>query len=60
MENRDGLLVVLFSDRGERKSGARCRYAHGLAEEAIPSGKRVTLGEDKNYDTRNSYQNSGD
>src|SRR5438552_6677688 len=47
MENRNGLLVQTFltetSGRAERDAAM---------PEALPSAKRVTLGGDKNYDTR--------
>ncbi len=50
MENRNGLLVQTFLTQANRKSGKR--DAAMLMAEAIPSGKRVTLGGDKNYDTQ--------
>jgi transposase len=49
MENRNGLLVQTFLTEA---SGRAERDAAMLMAEAIPSGKRVTLGGDKNYDTR--------
>jgi hypothetical protein len=49
MENRNGLLVQTFlteaTGRAERETAM-------LMVEAIPNGNRVTLGGDKNYDTR--------
>ena len=38
------------SDRGQRKSGTRCRVADSRIHP--PKVKRVTLGGDKNYDTQ--------
>ena len=49
MENRNGLLVQTFLTEA---NGRAERDAAMLMAEAIPSGKRVTLGGDKNYDTR--------
>jgi transposase len=49
MENRNGLLVQTFLTEA---SGRAEREAAMLMAEAIPAGKRVTLGGDKNYDTR--------
>jgi transposase len=49
MENRNGLLVQTFLTEA---TGRAEREAAMLMGEAIPSGKRVTLGGDKNYDTR--------
>src|SRR5258708_37295762 len=49
MENRNGLLVQTFLTEA---SGRAERDAAMLMMEAIPPGKRVTLGGDKNYDTR--------
>jgi hypothetical protein len=49
MENRKGLLVQTFLTEA---SGRAERDAAMLMAEAIPPGKRVTLGGDKNYDTR--------
>src|SRR5712675_1945163 len=49
MENRNGLLVQTFLTEA---SGRAERDAALLMMEAIPPGKRVTLGGDKNYDTR--------
>src|ERR1700682_1064080 len=49
MENRNGLLVQTFLTEA---SGRAERDAAMLMAEAIPAGKRVTLGADKNYDTR--------
>jgi hypothetical protein len=49
MENRSGLLVQTFLTEA---SGRAERDAAMLMAEAIPSGKCVTLGGDKNYDTR--------
>ncbi len=41
MENRNGLLVADLSDRGERKSGARCGAADGRSH---PAGKARDVG----------------
>jgi transposase len=49
MENRNGLLVEAFLSEA---NGRAERDAALLMAEAIPAGKRVTLGGDKNYDTR--------
>src|ERR1700676_605589 len=49
MENRNGLLLHTFLTDA---TGRAERDAAMLMVEAIPSGKRVTLGGDKNYDTR--------
>ena len=49
MENRDGLLVQTFLTEA---NGRAEREAAMLMAEAIPGGKRVTLGGDKNYDTQ--------
>jgi IS5 family transposase len=49
MENRNGLLLQTFLTEA---TGRAEREAAMLMVEAIPSGKRVTLGGDKNYDTR--------
>src|SRR5438552_16959679 len=49
MENRNGLLVQTFLTE---TSGRAERDAAMLMAEALPSGTRVTLGGDKNYDTR--------
>lgn len=49
MENRNGLLVQTFLTEA---TGRAERDAAMLMAEAIPAGKRVTLGGDKNYDTR--------
>jgi transposase len=49
MENRNGLLVQTFLTEA---AGRAEREAAMLMVEAIPRGKRVTLGGDKNYDTR--------
>jgi hypothetical protein len=49
MENRNGLLVQTFLTETNGKAE---RDAAMLMMEAIPSGKRVTLAGDKNYDTR--------
>src|SRR6201997_3233515 len=48
MENRNGLLVQTFLTEA---NGRAERDAAMLMTEAIPRGKRVTLGGDKNYDT---------
>src|SRR5580700_1016158 len=49
MENRNGLLVQTFLTEA---NGRAERDAAMLMAEAIPTGKRVTLGGDKNYDTQ--------
>src|SRR6266849_1694663 len=49
MENRNGLLVQTFLTEA---NGRAERDAAMLMAEALPSGKRVTLGGDKNYDTQ--------
>ena len=49
MENRNGLLVQTFLTEA---NGRAEREAAMLMAEAIPSGKRITLGGDKNYDTQ--------
>jgi transposase len=49
MENRNGLLVQTFLTES---TGRAERDAALLMAEAIPGDKRVTLGGDKNYDTR--------
>jgi len=49
MENRNGLLVQTFLTAANSRAE---RDAALLMVEAIPSGKRVTLAGDKNYDTR--------
>ena len=49
MENRNGLLVQTFLTEA---NGRAEREAAMLMAEAIPRGKRVTLGGDKNYDTQ--------
>jgi IS5 family transposase len=49
MENRNGLSVQTFLTEA---SGRAERDAAMLMMEASPPGKRVTLGADKNYDTR--------
>jgi transposase len=49
MENRNGLLVQTFLSEA---NGRAEREAAMLMAEAISRGKRVTLGGDKNYDTR--------
>jgi hypothetical protein len=49
MENRNGLLVQTFLTEA---NGRAEREAAMLMAEAIPGGKRVTLGGDKNYDTQ--------
>ena len=49
MENRNGLLVQTFLTEA---TGRAEREAAMLMVEAIPNGKRITLGGDKNYDTR--------
>jgi transposase len=48
MENRNGILAQTFLTEA---SGRAERDAAMLIAEAIPSGKLVTLGGDKNYDT---------
>jgi len=49
LENRNGLLVDAFLTEA---NGRAERDAALLMAEAIPPGKRVTLGGDENYDTR--------
>jgi len=49
MENRNGLLVQTFLTEA---NGRAERDAAMLMAEAIPAGKRVTMGGDKNYDTQ--------
>jgi hypothetical protein len=49
MEIRNGLLVQTFSTEANGRAG---RDAAMLMAEAIPSGKRVTSGADKNNDTQ--------
>jgi transposase len=49
MENRNGLLVQTFLTEAH---GRAERDAAMLMAEAIPAGKRVTMGGDKNYDTQ--------
>jgi transposase len=49
MENRNGLLVQTFLTEA---TGRAEREAAMLMVEAIPNGKRITVGGDKNYDTR--------
>jgi transposase len=49
MENRNGLLLQTFLTEA---NGRAERDAALLMAEAVPRGKRVTLGGDKNYDTR--------
>jgi transposase len=49
MENRNGLLVETFLTEA---TGRAERDAAMLMAEALPAGKRVTLGGDKNYDTQ--------
>jgi len=49
MENRNGLLVQTFLTEA---NGRAERDAALLMAEVIPGGRRVTLGGDKNYDTR--------
>jgi CheY-like chemotaxis protein len=49
MENRNGLLVQAFLTEA---TGRAEWDAAMLMAEAIPPGKRVTLGGDKNYDTQ--------
>jgi len=49
MENRNGLLVQTFLTEA---NGRAERDAAMLMAEALPSGKRITLAGDKNYDTR--------
>src|ERR1700689_1958288 len=53
MENRNGLLVQTFLTEA---TGRAEREAAMLMVEAIPSGKRITLGGDKNSDTRELVQ----
>src|SRR6202041_2733984 len=49
MENRNGLLVQTFLTEA---NGRAERDAAMLMAEALPGGKHVTMGGDKNYDTR--------
>jgi hypothetical protein len=49
MEKRNGLLVPTFLTEANRRAE---RDAAMLMAKAIPSGKRVTLGGDKNYETQ--------
>ena len=49
MENRNGLLVQTFLTEANSRAE---RDAALLMAEAIPPGKRVTVGGDKNYDTQ--------
>src|SRR5271167_2282443 len=49
MENRNGLLVETFLTEA---NGRAERDAALLMAEAVPPGKRVTMGADKNYDTQ--------
>ena len=49
MENRNGLLVEAFLTES---NGRAERDAALLMAEALPAGKRVTMGGDKAYDTR--------
>ena len=49
MENRNGLLVQTFLTEA---NGRAEREAAMLMAESIPGRKRVTLGGDKNYDTK--------
>src|ERR1700684_3938549 len=53
MENRNGLLVQTLLTEA---TGRAEREAAMLMVEAIPSGRRITLGGDKNYDTRELVQ----
>jgi hypothetical protein len=53
MENRNGLLVQIFLTEA---NGRAERDAALLMAEVIPTGKRVTLGGDKNYDTQEIVQ----
>jgi hypothetical protein len=53
MENRNGLLVQTFLTEA---NGRAERDAAMLMAEVIPTGKRVTLGGDKNYDTQEFVQ----
>src|ERR1700738_2510658 len=52
MENRNGLLVQTFLTEA---NGRAEREAAMLMAEAIPGGKRVTLGGDKNYHTQSFF-----
>ena len=49
MENRNGLLLQTFLTEA---NGRAERDAALLMAEAVPPGKRVTMGGDKNYDTQ--------
>lgn len=53
MENRNGLLVQTFLTESH---GRAERDAAMPMAEAIPGGKRVTLGGDKNYNTKEVVQ----
>jgi hypothetical protein len=53
LENRNGLLVQTFLTEA---NGRAERDAAMLMAEVIPTGKRVTLGGDKNYDTQEFVQ----
>jgi hypothetical protein len=54
MENRNGLLVETFLTEA---NGRAERDAALLMAEAVPQGKRVTLGGDKNTTPENSCKN---
>ena len=56
MENRNsGFAVQTFLTEWKGRTSGEAAM---LMAEAIPNGKRVTLGGDKNYDTHNLYENS--
>jgi transposase len=50
MENRSGLVVDLMLDVADGR--AERRDALALLDENLPGQRRITLGADKNYDTR--------
>jgi transposase len=50
MENRNGLLVDFQLDTADGR--AERRNALVMLDEALPGERRITLGADKNYDTR--------
>ncbi len=57
MENRNGLLVQTFLTEA---NGRAARDAAMLMAEAIPGGKRVTLGGDKNYESAGINRHEGE
>ena len=50
MENRNGLIVALRVDTADGR--AERRNAVAMLDNHVPRGRRVTLGADKGYDTR--------